>query len=114
MYVDGHDLAGLGVRTLRRQMGVVMQSSGLLTGDILMNIVGVRDLTVEDAWDAARVAGVERYIRGVPMGMYTVVGKGASSFSGGRRQRLRPGPPRRPPTLAACRGGRARRVGRAR
>lgn len=85
---DGHDLAGLDVRGLRRQMGVVMQSSGLLTGDILMNIVGARDLSVEDAWDAARVAGVERYIQALPMGMYTVVGEGASSFSGGQRQRL--------------------------
>jgi len=66
----------------------VMQTSGLLTGDILMNIVGARDLTVDDAWDAARIAGVERYIRGLPMGMYTVVGEGASSFSGGQRQRL--------------------------
>ena len=51
---DGHDLAALDARGLRRQMGVVMQTSGLLTGDILMNIVGARDLTVEDAWDAAR------------------------------------------------------------
>jgi len=88
VHYDGHDLAGLDVRGLRRQMGVVMQSSGLLTGDILMNIVGARDLTVEDAWDAARVAGVEEYIRELPMGMYTVVGEGASSFSGGQRQRL--------------------------
>jgi len=85
---DGHDLGVLDVRGLRRQMGVVMQTSGLLTGDILMNIVGARDLTVDDAWDAARIAGVERYIRGLPMGMYTVVGEGASSFSGGQRQRL--------------------------
>ena len=88
VYFDGHDLAGLDVRALRRQMGVVLQSSGLLTGDILMNIVGARDLTVEDAWDAARVAGVERYIRGLPMAMHTVVGEGSSSFSGGQRQRL--------------------------
>jgi NHLM bacteriocin system ABC transporter ATP-binding protein len=85
---DGHDLAALDARGLRRQMGVVMQTSGLLTGDILMNIVGARDLTVEDAWDAARVAGVERYIRTLPMGLYTIVGEGASSFSGGQRQRL--------------------------
>ncbi len=85
---DGHDLASLDVRGLRRQMGVVMQSSGLLTGDILMNIVGARDLTVDDAWEAARVAGIERYIRTLPMGMQTIVGEGASTFSGGQRQRL--------------------------
>jgi NHLM bacteriocin system ABC transporter ATP-binding protein len=85
---DGHDLSGLDVRGLRRQMGVVMQSSGLLTGDILMNIVGARDLTVDDAWEAARIAGVDEYIRTLPMGMYTVVGEGASGFSGGQRQRL--------------------------
>lgn len=88
VHFDGHDLAGLDARALRRQMGVVMQSSGLLTGDILMNIVGARDLTVEDAWDAARVAGIEQYVRGLPMGMRTVVGEGSGSFSGGQRQRL--------------------------
>jgi len=65
-----------------------MQSSGLLTGDIMMNIVGARDLTVEDAWEAARIAGIERYIRTLPMGMQTIVGEGASTFSGGQRQRL--------------------------
>ncbi len=85
---DGHDLASLDIGGLRRQIGVVMQSSGLLTGDIMMNIVGARDLTVEDAWEAARIAGIERYIRALPMGMQTIVGEGASTFSGGQRQRL--------------------------
>ena len=85
---DGHDLANLDVSGLRRQIGAVMQSSGLLTGDIMMNIVGARDLTVEDAWEAARIAGIERYVRTLPMGMQTIVGEGASTFSGGQRQRL--------------------------
>jgi ABC-type bacteriocin/lantibiotic exporter with double-glycine peptidase domain len=88
VHFDGHDLASLDARGVRRQMGVVMQSSGLLTGNILLNIVGARDLAVEDAWEAARVAGIERDIRALPMGMHTIVGEGASTFSGGQRQRL--------------------------
>ncbi len=69
-------------------MGVVLQSGKLLTGDILTNIIGSSALTVNDAWEAARIAGIEDDIKALPMGMYTMVAEGGKTLSGGQRQRL--------------------------
>ena len=52
------------------------------------NIVGAANLTLEDAWEAARMVGLDEDIKKMPMGMYTVISDGASTFSGGQRQRI--------------------------
>ena len=43
---------------------------------------------MDDAWQAARLAGLEDDIRAMPMGMHTLVGEGGGNLSGGQRQRL--------------------------
>lgn len=88
VFYDGQDLAGLDIRSVRRQLGVVLQSVQLLPGDILSNIVGSTSLTVDDAWLAARQCGLESDIRRMPMGLSTYVMEGGSTLSGGQRQRL--------------------------
>jgi ATP-binding cassette subfamily C protein len=88
IYYDGQDLAGLDVQEVRRQMGVVLQNGRLVNADIFTNIVGSAPLTMEDAWEAAELAGMEPDIRSMPMGMHTVIGEGGGSLSGGQRQRL--------------------------
>jgi ABC-type bacteriocin/lantibiotic exporter with double-glycine peptidase domain len=88
LYYDGQDLAGLDMRAVRRQCGVVLQNGRLMPGDIYQNIVGTSLLTLEDAWEAARMAGLEKDIYEMPMGMHTVLGEGSSTLSGGQRQRL--------------------------
>jgi NHLM bacteriocin system ABC transporter ATP-binding protein len=86
---DGFDVAGLDPWRLRRQLGVVLQAGNLLPGDIFTNIVGSAiDLTLNDAWEAARLAGLDKDIEQMPMGMHTIITEGASTFSGGQRQRL--------------------------
>ncbi len=85
---DGKDLESLDPRALRRQMGVVTQSARLMAGDIFTNIVGARPLSIDDAWEAAEIAGVKADIEALPMGMHTFVAEGAGTFSGGQRQRL--------------------------
>jgi ATP-binding cassette subfamily C protein len=85
---DGKDLDSLDVREVRRQIGVVTQSVRLLPGDIFTNIVGNRQLTMDDAWEAAEIAGIANDIRAMPMQMHTFVAEGATTFSGGQRQRL--------------------------
>jgi len=72
----------------RSQFGVVLQSSQLMPGDIYTNIVGTHALTVDDAWDAARLCGLDSDIEAMPMGMHTVIGEGASTLSEGQRQRI--------------------------
>ncbi len=89
VFFDGQDLASLDLREVRQQIGVVLQDSKLLPVDIFRNIVGVAtDLTVEDAWDAARLAGLEEDVRALPMGMHTYVSEGGGGFSGGQQQKL--------------------------
>jgi NHLM bacteriocin system ABC transporter ATP-binding protein len=85
---DGHDLAGIDARAVRRQCGVVIQGTRLMPGDIRYNITGTRRMTLKDAWHAAEVAGVDRYIKELPMGMDTVVSEQGGAFSGGQRQLL--------------------------
>lgn len=88
LYFDGLDLAGLDIQAVRRQFGVVLQNGKLMPGDLFRNIVGTSLLTLDDAWEAARLAGLEEDIRDLPMGMHTVLGEGSSTLSGGQRQRL--------------------------
>ena len=86
---DGFDGAGLDPWRLRRQLGVVLQNGDLLPGDIFTNIVGSAvDLTLNDAWEAARLAGLHKDIEQMPMGMHTIITEGAGTLSGGQRQRL--------------------------
>ena len=85
---DGQDIQTLNVREVRRQIGVVMQDSSLIAGDIFRNIVGEANLTQNDAWRAAEMAGIADDIRAMPMQMNTVVSEGGGGFSGGQKQRL--------------------------
>jgi ATP-binding cassette subfamily C protein len=59
-----------------------------MPGDIFTNIVGSAPLTLEDAWEAARMAGFDDDIKAMPMGMHTVIAEGAGTISGGQKQRL--------------------------
>jgi ATP-binding cassette subfamily C protein len=88
IYYDGQDLLGLDVEQVRRQIGVVLQNSQLITGTILSNIVGSLSLGVDDAWEAARLLGLDEDIAEMPQGMHTRVSEGGSTLSGGQRQRL--------------------------
>ena len=89
IYYDGKDIDKLDLRSLRRRIGTVMQSGSLFQGDIYSNIV-ITDprLTLDDAWEAAEIAGIADDIRAMPMGMQTLISEGAGGISGGQKQRL--------------------------
>ncbi|NIS83196.1 MAG: NHLP bacteriocin export ABC transporter permease/ATPase subunit, partial [Anaerolineales bacterium] len=89
IFYDGQDLCGLDLRAVRQQIGVVLQSAKIMSGDIFTNIVGASPyMTVDDAWEAARMTGLDDDIKLMPMGMNTVVSEYGSNLSGGQRQRL--------------------------
>ena len=89
VYYDGKDLNRLDLKSLRRKIGVVMQNGRLFSGDIYSNIViSAPELTMDDAWAAAELAGMKEDIEAMPMGMYTMISEGMGGISGGQRQRL--------------------------
>ncbi len=85
---DGKDLNTLDTRAVRAQIGVAMQSASVTGSNILSVITGDWPLTEDDAWAAAAKVGLADDIRSLPMGMRTLVGDNAVTFSGGQRQRL--------------------------
>ena len=89
IYYDGKDVAGVDLKSLRRKMGVVTQNGKLFHGDIFSNIViCAPHLTMDEAWEAAEMAGIAEDIRKMPMGMHTMISEGAGGISGGQRQRI--------------------------
>ena len=62
--------------------------SNSLDHRIKTSIVGTSPLTLDDAWEAARMVGLDRDIENMPMGMHTVISEGAGNISGGQRQRV--------------------------
>ena len=89
VYYDGKDLSSIDLKSLRRKIGVVMQNGKLFSGDVFSNItISAPWLTLNDAWEAAELAGIAEDIRRMPMGMHTIISEGSGGVSGGQRQRL--------------------------
>ena len=89
VYYDGKDLATLDLRSLRQNIGVVMQNGKLFSGDVFSNIIiSAPWLTLEDAWKSAEMAGIAEDIKDMPMGMNTLISEGSGGISGGQKQRL--------------------------
>jgi len=85
---DGKPIDTLDIAAVRRQLGVVLQNGKLTTGSIYENICGGTQLPLEDAWQAARLAGLDADIAAMPMGLHTMIAEGANTLSGGQYQRL--------------------------
>ncbi len=88
IYYDQQNLAEINAASVRSQLGVVLQNGQLMSGDILHNIIGINDLTLDDAWAAAEAAGIADDIREMPMQMQTIISEGSTNISGGQRQRI--------------------------
>jgi ATP-binding cassette subfamily C protein len=77
------------IRSVRRQLGVVLQSGMLLAGSIFENIAGTNpNILQNDAMRAIKQVGMEEDLKQMPMGLHTMISEGASTISGGQRQRL--------------------------
>ena len=89
IFYGQHDVSKVDLRSLRRHIGVVMQDGRLFMGDIANNItISNPSATLDDAWEAAEIAGIADDIRKMPMGMQTILTEGGGGVSGGQRQRL--------------------------
>ena len=89
IYYDGKDVSRLDLKSLRRHIGVVMQDGRLFSGSIFSNItIAAPQLTLDGAWEAAKIASVDEDIEAMPMGMHTFICEGQGGISGGQKQRL--------------------------
>ena len=89
VYYDNRDIGDLDKNSLRRKIGVVMQNGSLFQGDIYSNItVTAPWKTIDDAWKAAELAGLDKDIAAMPMQMHTLISEGTGGISGGQKQRL--------------------------
>ncbi len=85
--IDGHDLRDVQIRTLRSQVGMVLQDSFLFSGTILENIrYGKPDASMEEVEAAAQAVGIDGFIRRLPDGFNTAVMERGGRLSVGQRQ----------------------------
>lgn len=87
--VDGVDVRRMHLTALRRQIGIVLQTSLLFSDTIKANIAyGRPDATDEEVIAAAEAAQAHEFIVGFPNGYETIVGERGVTLSGGQRQRV--------------------------
>jgi len=89
IFLGDQNLSDLNKNLFRKTTGFIIQNSELFPGDILRNIIGFsNEYSQEDVWNALALAGVDREIRMMPMGIQTLINEYASGLSGGQKQRI--------------------------
>ena len=87
--IDGQDLRDVQQQSLRQAIGMVPQDTVLFNETLLYNIgYGRPDASRKEIEDAARMAQVSEFIKGLPQGFDTEVGERGLKLSGGEKQRV--------------------------
>ncbi len=87
--VDGHDIEGITLDSLRRQISIVSQEAFLFNGTVRENILyGKLDATEEELLAAARAANCHEFISRLPQGYDSRVGERGVKLSVGEKQRV--------------------------
>jgi ATP-binding cassette subfamily B protein len=87
--IDGYDIRDVKLRSLRQQIGVVLQETFLFSASIRENIsYGRPNSTIEEIERVAKVAGAHDFIMSFPDRYGTKVGERGVTLSGGQRQRI--------------------------
>lgn len=87
--IDGHDVRDVQLKTLRDQIGLVLQDSILFSDSVKSNIrMGNPDASEEDVIAAAKAANAHDFIESLPDGYETKVGERGVKLSGGQKQRI--------------------------
>jgi subfamily B ATP-binding cassette protein MsbA len=87
--IDGVDIAGVNLSSLRSLMGIVTQETILFNDTIRNNIAyGMEDCSMEKIERASRAANAHDFIIAMPRGYETFIGDRGTQLSGGQRQRI--------------------------
>ena len=85
--IDGHDVSEVTLRSLRSQMGIMLQDSVVFSGTIADNIrYGKLDATMDEIVQACRTVRADEFIREFPNGYDTEITEGGSTLSQGQKQ----------------------------
>lgn len=85
--IDGTDISGVTLNSLRSQMGIMLQDSFIFSGTIMDNIkYGKLDASDEAAIEACKIVGADEFISAMPKGYSTVVNERGSGLSQGQKQ----------------------------
>jgi len=87
--IDGRDVNDYSLRSLRSNIGIVLQESFLFSSSIKANIsYGKPDATMDEIVDAAKRAQAHSFIMELPDGYDTILGERGMGLSGGQKQRI--------------------------
>ena len=87
--IDGEDVRSFKLKSLRRQLGFVLQETLLFRAPVWQNIAyGRPTATREEIVEAAKQANAHDFIEEMPDGYETVMGERGVTISGGQRQRI--------------------------
>lgn len=87
--IDGLNIQEIELSSLRKHIGIVLQNGTMMPGSIMENItLGSHTLSEDDVWHALALAGIEKEVRDMPMGLHTIVSENGANVSGGQLQRL--------------------------
>ena len=90
IFYDQYDISDINLRSFRQFcVSICLQDGRLIEGTILDNIIFNNPvLTEEDAWEAARMAALDKDLQQLPLGMKTPISVDGKGVSGGQRQRI--------------------------
>jgi ATP-binding cassette subfamily B protein/subfamily B ATP-binding cassette protein MsbA len=87
--IDGRDVRDVTLKSLRRQIAIVLQEPFLFPMTMAENIAyGNPNATTEQIVAATRAAGAPEFIQRLPQGYDSVIGERGATLSGGERQRV--------------------------
>jgi ATP-binding cassette subfamily B protein len=87
--LDGIDLRELDLRTYRKQIGVVPQTTILFASSLRENVTyGLEGIPDDALWQILSEANLAEFVRNLPQGLDTPLGESGTRLSGGQRQRL--------------------------
>lgn len=87
--IDGQDISDVTLKSLRSQMGIMLQDSVIFSGTIRDNIrYGRLDATDEEIRAACKIVGADEFINEMPKGYDTIVKERGSSLSQGQKQMI--------------------------
>ena len=88
LYYDNVPVNEIGLDVVRENIYVVLQNPQMFNNTVRFNLTLGKDIPEEEIWEALKIAVADEFVKRMPKGLDTLVGKNGIRLSGGERQRL--------------------------